>query len=129
MTNKEFADSLRMIADFFEGHDFPVPETHHTFSYYDLDTKEEMARLARALGSCEKELDEKFLRLRHKFGKITFEAIANRFQICERVVVGKKIVPEVVIPERRIPASEVEIIEWHCPDSLLGVSSDESASN
>jgi len=120
MTHKEYAESLRMIAAWFELHpEVKVPFDAKEFRYYDASSKTEMATLARALSPCEKCVNDDFFELHAQFGTITFRAVANRRDVCERVVTGTRQVEETVIPERIIPAHDEEIVEWRCPESLL----------
>jgi hypothetical protein len=128
MTNKEYAESLRLIADFFEKHqELNVPWRASEFHYLNAFGKEEMARVARALGKCEKDVDETWFMLKKKFGHITFVAKDSRGAICERIAVGTKMVEETRTPAREveiIPAHEETIYEWKCPESLLEEASD-----
>lgn len=124
MTNKEYADSLRLIADFFEQHtEIEIPQSER-FDYYRYDTKADMAKLARALGGkTDKVVSGDWFELHHKFGAITFRAVANRADVCEKRQIGTRPVPEQVLfarPAETIPAHEEPIYEWVCPDSLLG---------
>jgi len=125
MTHKEYADSLRAIADFFEQHEeVPLPHDAHNFDYYSANTREAMATVATALGSCAKRLiaDSTLFALERPFGNVAFRAIAIRENVCKRVVTGKKFVPSRIIPampERVVPAEEVDIIEWRCDEPLL----------
>lgn len=129
MTNVEYANSLRLIADFFASHpEIPIPHDATPFNYFSANSKESIARLVRALGACEKRYDAAFagsFEIHKTFGTITFRAIADRDRVCERVVVGKKTVPETVIPakpmepERVIAAHEEDVIEWRCEESIL----------
>jgi hypothetical protein len=123
MTHKEYADGLRAIADFFEQHEeIGLPHDAEYFSYFSAQTKEEMALLSRALGSCNKKYGDWQFILSRNFGAVTFRAIVSREQICKRVVVGKKAIPGHVLPakpEEYIPAHEEDVIEWQCDEPLL----------
>ena len=127
ITNKEYADSLRLIADLFETHpEIEIPHYAATFDYFSAHTKADLARIVRAAGRPVKKLyDTAFpgsFEVLIPFGGITFRAIANRDAVCERVVVAKQVVAEVVIPAREaetIPAHEEDIVEWRCDSALL----------
>ena len=123
MTHKEFADSLRKIATFFEKHtELKVPGSLAEIKYFEANGKAEMAQVAKALGSCQKEVEGNWFHLVKMFGEIKFIAVDYRNRICQKVVVGTKMVEEVRTPAREeeiIPAHEVEVYEWHCPESLL----------
>jgi len=122
MTHKEYADSLRTIAKFFEEHEeLPLPHDADTFNYFSAYTKPEMALVAHALGSSTKEFTDSMFHLNHQFGTIKFSAIAYREEVCERIVVGKKTVPAHVIPakpEQYIPSAEEDVVEWRCEPIL-----------
>lgn len=115
-----FADTCRKLADFYEAHpDIPSP-THDNFNVY--VEKDELPRIAKEIGSCKKNVDDTYFELVKDFGTMTISFFVYRNQVCEKVVVGKKIIPEYVIPaseERVIPEHEEDVVEWRCPDSLL----------
>jgi hypothetical protein len=121
MTHKEYADSLRLIADWFEQHEgIPLPGGCDTFNYFALDTREEMAMLARMLGGkVEKEFVTDWFKLKRKFGEITFIATANRSQVCRRVVIGKKKVVQSVPVSYRDETVEVDDVEWQCDEPIF----------
>src|SRR3990167_9765901 len=128
MTHKEYADSLRLIADWFEQHE-EIPLQFHAeeFDYFEACNRTDFAKLTRALmgAKTEKVFDRSFsgsFEISRMFGAIKFCAIGRKDNVCERVVVGKTLVPEAVIPaqpETVIPSHEEEIVEWQCKDSLL----------
>lgn len=118
MTNAEYAAALRQIADWYEAHSemkqpFPVLRVGGVYG------RKELSAFARALGTCKKSFDEKFARVERDFGGVVLEAFDWRENVCERVVLGHRIVPKKVIPRQVIPEHEEEIIEWGCPESLL----------
>jgi hypothetical protein len=121
MTNKEYADNLRLLADFFEQHtEVKIPYNAGEFNYYSAQSKTEMATLARALGKCDKVVTDTFFELHAQIGEIKFRASTWREKICTRRQVGSISVPaspEVLIPARE--AGETPVYEWHCPDSLF----------
>ena len=126
MTRKEYADSLRMIADFFEHHEeIALPHDAAAFNYLAVHTRSQIASLVRALGTCTKHYNEDFIgafAVRRMFGSIAFRGIANRDAVCERVEVGQNHIPECVIPakpEETIPAHIEPIYEWRCSDTTL----------
>lgn len=115
MENKEYADSLRMIADWFEAHpDMPLPYQADEIDIFAVHSREQMENVARQFGSCEKEYSEGLFMLKKKIGEITLRAVANRNEVCKRKVVGAKLVPEQVIP-----AHNVDIVEWECFETPL----------
>jgi len=98
-----------------------------SFQIYAWDTKDEAAQMAKAMGTCEKSYDDTFFRLIKKFGTVTLVGVFSRQQVCERVVVGTKEVeveeadPVAVaaIPKVKVK-KQIEIVEWKCPENLLG---------
>lgn len=123
LTTKEYADSLRELADFYDLHPEVETPTSRT-AVYATDTKENVVLILRALGSCEKIYEDSFFKLRKKFNTITLEFVFMRNAVCTPRVVGQreveaKLVPERLIPSEVIPAYTEDIIEWDCEESLL----------
>src|ERR1019366_185037 len=115
MTNKEYANSLRLVADWFEAHpEVEPPHDAEEIALYNVHTRAEMETVARNMGTCEKEYTDGYFKLRKKFEGITLVAVASREQVCKRKVVGAKLVPEQVIA-----AHNVDIVEWECFDTPL----------
>lgn len=94
---------------------------------YAWNTKDEARIMARAMGTFEKKADENFLELKKKFGSLIVAAVFSRNQVCKRVVVGTKEIPEEVVPEKVTPAHTVEIVEWQCPSLLDSVEEESEA--
>jgi len=115
MTHKEYADSLRLIADFFESHtDVELPFGGEQFEYFNASAR---SHLVAALGSCKKEFDSDFpgsFTLVKHFGTIEFRAIAQKSEVCTKKIIGTR-----HIPERIIRAHDEEIVEWDCHESIL----------
>jgi hypothetical protein len=127
MTHKEYADSLRMIADFFEAHEeLPLPHDAEVFPIYSVSDREDLQPWLRALGSIEKRFDGHWFRPRHRFGTIDLELVLYRENICRRVVKGVETVtvleadPEALkkVPMREV-TREQEIVEWECDEPVL----------
>lgn len=111
--NKSYADSLRAVADLYENHpELPLPQMEHC--NFAMDTKDDAANLAKALGTFEKVYTDDLLIVKKKVGCIETKFYFTRENVCTPTVVGKKMEPEVYIPGRLIPAREVDIIEWDC---------------
>lgn len=126
MTNLEYANGLRLAADFYEAHpEIPVPgDKLDNFSTNGKD----MARLVvKALGYCDKKYyDNGLLDITAKRGAITLRFVFLRDDVCEKVVVGTKTIPAHVIPataEVEVPEQVIEETEWRC-GSLLSPSED-----
>jgi hypothetical protein len=124
MTHKEYADSLRLIADWVEVHpEIPVP-SNEAIKIFAAGDKDRLKLCARALGDSEKihSLEFNLFTLRKRFGCLYVDVIISRSAVCKRIVKGTKPVPEVTIPakpEQVIPAHEEEIVEWDCSEPLL----------
>ena len=115
MTPKEYAKSLRLIAEWYEHQTdgVPVPETDLIACIYGQDHKAQAAQaleLSKALGDCEKEYASGgYFFLRRMFGSIRFSFLFNREAICTRRVVAKKETPGYWV----LPHIE-EVVEWDC---------------
>ena len=122
--HKEYATGLRLVADFIEQHpELPLPPTE--FSNYSLNTKEEAEKLMRALGTCEKVYTDQMFYLVKKFGALTYRGVFFRDEVCTRIQVGEKLVPEHHLPARDAEtiAEHMEpVYEWRCPGSVLNES-------
>jgi hypothetical protein len=128
-----YSQGLREIADFYDAHPevkLPFEGTLSEFRIYGL-SKAELAPTLRAFGKAEK-----------KYTNDTFEIVKTfpsgrklytynpRNSICEKKVVGTKIVPAepektvvVVVPAK--PEREEEIVVWDCGESLLAITADQ----
>lgn len=93
-------------------------------SIWGPDTKEEMANIARAMGTCSKMHNDAVLILKKCFGPVELKKIAWRNYICERKVVGTKTVTKQTPIGFREEQVEEEIIEWECPSILKEESND-----
>lgn len=120
---EDFIQALRDLADFFEQHpDVPAPRWQQSISLFAsyANPKADMAAVARAMGSAAKNYSDELVTLRKPFGEwLELTMHANRDEVCERVVVGTKIIP--AEPKRIIPAQPArteDIVEWHCTPLL-----------
>lgn len=128
---REYILGLRALADWYEQNPEVVTladSTLSAFPYYELDSKEFAAKVARAMMTCEKKVsDGGLLYLKRKFHGITLQFLFDRNIVCERRVVGKRQVPAEVIPERVIEAHEEDIVEWDCGSLLAPTKPDNRA--
>ena len=121
ITNSELAAQLRALADIYEAH--PDVAQPYSVQYgnpelYFCRDKDQFAATVKAFGPGEKR-DEK---TNSMSGTISFvpsafraiEIVAYKAQVCERVVVGTREIPEQRIPEKVIPARTEEIVEYRC---------------
>jgi hypothetical protein len=127
MTNQEYANSLRLIANFLESHpELPCPE--QTLTSYSLHDKKRFSLVARSLshgGRCEKVYEDTIVNLTRDFDGITLRYIGVRSNVCEQIRVGTKFVPEQYVPPRPaveahvVPEHEEAVYEWRCAPALL----------
>ena len=114
----QFLFGLRELLEFVETHPgFPLPVLPR-FSV-SVGSKEDLADAARTLGKVQKEVSSAWYSIQRQFGSITLDIFAARDRVCERVVVGTKVIParpEVLLPA--VPERTEEIVEWKC-GSLL----------
>jgi hypothetical protein len=121
---KEFVEGLRELARIFETTELQLPRWAQdiTVFLYSNNVKQEMARSAHFIGRADKDYSDEVFQLTKKLGNLlTLRIMANREEVCERVVVGKKFEPEHVIPakeEQFVPAREIEVVEWRCTPLL-----------
>lgn len=109
----EFIRDLRAIADFYDTYDVPIPSVFRLDAF--LETKAEIIEVARKLGTVQKGVPtDNWFFLTKKFGNIQIDWNVARKEVCERVVVGQR-----EVPERLIPASLEDVVEWRC-DPILG---------
>lgn len=115
MTNTEYANGLRQIANWYEAHP-EVPQPHQNFQVFTARTRAELECVVRAMESCKKVQDPNLnlFRLCRDFGGIRVEFITSLSEVCTKRVIRTETVPEHVIP-----ACTREIIEWDCHSSLL----------
>lgn len=126
---QEYVTGLRKLADFIESLNVTEAEQGevpvmsgfwfgHKLQGF-VHSKEDIAIWARTLGSFEKQFDSNYLELNKRFSEnVSIEVNVTRNVICERVVVGKKTVPETYIPSKFVAEHEEEIVEWRCPEDL-----------
>ena len=127
MTHSEYANGLRLVADFLEANpDVPLPED--TLTSYSLHDKKRLSIVARALshgGRCEKVYEDTIVNLKRDFGGIILRYIGVRSNVCTQVKVGTKVVPEQYVPPRPaveahvVPEHEEAIYEWRCDPVLV----------
>lgn len=125
MNKTEYVAALRELTDFVESKPFSDSlkwswGTELNFFIYD---KEEFAKVCLALGSFKKESNDAFTsaKLELPLGA-KINVYGDKNEICEKVVVGKRIVP--AQPAKTVPAveeHEEDVFEWKCPESFLGL--------
>ena len=118
----ELIRGLRAAADHYESHpELPAPVSNVTLMLF-ANTRDEAAKYARMVGG-EKSDDGPDIRLRRKFSDcVSLAMYVPKIISCDKVKTGTKIIPataEKVLPAT--PEQEIDVYEWHCPDSLLGL--------
>ena len=128
MTNKEFAERLRKLAQVYEENP-DAPQLYHLGecqheTVFAMD-KAAAALAIKAFGPGDKSDDHDWL----DYQPTAFPEIRVKVHkpgVCERVKVGERPVPETVVParpaeaERLIPAHTEEVWEWQCGPLLAG---------
>ena len=125
MTHAQYADSLRQVAEFIEAHPeiaLPTENRLNVFPRVDCDeVKNHAARTAHALRHVKKEEFGDHIQLVADFGGFTYQVWYPRDQICERIEVGRKVVPakpqETIIHEA-VPEHEEVVYGWKCQPIL-----------
>ena len=120
MTPKQYAKSLRLIADWYEHQveSMPIPYDFCGAVLYWDDEKAQAAQaieIAHALGDTEKVHQNEYLTIQRKFGELYLKFLFNRSAVCTRRVVGEEEVPEHIIA-----GYTKEIVEWDCHPLLAG---------
>jgi hypothetical protein len=120
---QEWADGLREMADFADRHPDLFNSRGEKFNIFATDAKD-FARKARALGKADKIQEGSFYILRRRFGPHMVDLNIFRKELCEKVLVGTKIVsrqdPELIAAVPVIEVTE-DVYEWHCPESILAL--------
>lgn len=121
----DFIQGLRDLAQFIEDHPELSLPLAATFTNYGYDSKAEASMLAAAMRPCKKDYQDTLFSLIKEFGPHSLRFVFMRNEVCEPVVIGKRIIPAVeakMVPAKLIeaqPEREEEIVEWRCGTSLL----------
>lgn len=136
----EYIAGLRMLADLLEARpDLELPFDGSggemtVFVTRQDGQKERMAAWSKALPGRKDKRETgsngELLSMRARLRGLNFQVIADRNEVCERVVVGTKTETKTVkdpallaeVPEVEV-TEEVEIVEWHCNSILAGAAS------
>lgn len=133
---QELIDGLRAAADFLDQHpDIPVADditvdVSSVIPYGDWDQEARVAQVARAMSPCTKDYSPSLLYLRRQFGPVTVEAFTGRSSVCERRVVGTRVVEREVVVTPAVTTTETveeEIVEWECKPLLAPAAVDKAA--
>jgi hypothetical protein len=116
LTTAQFVHILRKLAALYEQKPtLPVVYAlgHMGDAIY-CHSKEEFATTVKAFGGGEKDATDQTIEF-YPVAFPTLKIVAFKNQVCERVVVGKRIIP--ALPAFTLPATkehEEEIVEWRC---------------
>lgn len=121
--SSEYAKGLRELADFVELHpEFGEPYQYE-FNVFGTD-KNALTKFVQASGNVMKDTDANFFFVTKKFsGGVRLNFNVRHENICEKVEIGRKIVPareETVLPAQ--PEHEEIQYSWKCP-TILGEAS------
>jgi len=115
----ELVAGFRWLADFFEQHqEVGLPlSTDCTVFANKATSKQEARTFHRAVGGrLDKIFDDSVMHMTYRVSNLlNLRFMAYREDVCERVVVGTKIIP--ATEERVIPAEperQEDLVEWHC---------------
>jgi hypothetical protein len=119
----EIAVGLRALADFIEAHpDLTYPTYLRRPSVWCPTSADEVAELIRAAKAdgvqIEKQHSDTQRNVRFRFGAVKAEALVNKDEVCERVVVGQKVElvpdPTYIPPDVPLVEQVVDVTEWRC---------------
>lgn len=120
----KYVAGLRKIADTIEANpELIVP--YLGAGVVQCGTVEEIRAFVKAFGGkWAKRSDENDFEMVQELSYgLSLMIFASHENVCQRVVVGTKHIPEIVVPaseERVIPAHEIEQVKWVCPEVLAG---------
>lgn len=123
MTNSEYVKALRQLADVYEKHpEMTLPyEGVSSIMWVFTWEAEEFARTVAAFGKGNKRFADDSLLFLPDIGGLNIQVRCQREQVCERKVIGRKFIPEKIVPAKAaeiIPAHEEDIVEWDCKPIL-----------
>lgn len=120
MTTREGRiQGIRELLDLLEAEpEIPMPVGFAWANAYTFDDSLPASEMARLMKPVNKKVTASFYQLEKTFtGGVTYKVNYDRKAVCERVVTGTREVPAETIITK---AHTEEIVEWICPDSLLG---------
>ena len=120
MKPKEYAESLRLLADWFEQQPDDVPTPFPLISYYvwgfevPFERQKDLAlRIARSFGEADKDYVGDTFSISKNFGGIKLNYLFHRDVVCTARVVGTKQVEETLYVKTGRMIEE-NIVEWDC---------------
>jgi hypothetical protein len=112
MERQDFIDGLRELANIYEQKPWLEVPYQSTMWIFTQDAPTFIQQIA-AFGSGAKKYSGEDIEFIPNV-LLDLKVNCKREQICERKVVGKKLVPEQYHPAHTTPAHEEEIVEWEC---------------
>ncbi len=120
LTRESLVAGLRAMADWYEMTEAPMPYDPH-MAIYSINTKAEIAALARQMGDCDKVIQNEMFSVTKAFGPVEIRGVVYRNQVCERVVVGYETVTIPAQPAKPEETIAKEIVEWKCGSLMASV--------
>jgi hypothetical protein len=128
-SREAYIRGLRTLASFLEAHPLiPTPTQCYRLRLNDSFTREELSAIARSVSKAKKEFYDESFQLQIPVidsevydERVSITLTTEREAVCERIVVGTKLVPAST-SVYETPEHEEEIIEWRCIASLLSQS-------
>ncbi len=124
--SQAFIDALREFADFVERHDLDYAQYQLKSTYFlplnkCFSTKEDLIASTKGMGFLSKVAEGTHFSLRKQIGPFMIDFFIDRELVCEAIPVKKILPAEPARPATEaLPEREVTVIEWKCPESLLG---------
>ena len=116
----KFSDIEDLIAFLRDRPELGIYGSPYLAIYHRCDNPEEFSRLARLLGAATKTPDDDDLELTKTFGESKIVLYISHEIICEKRIVGKRVVPSRPATEA-VEEHEEDVVEWVCPPSILAL--------
>jgi hypothetical protein len=121
-SNQKIVSELRALADLLERNEVlnQMWFCNSSALVCRVDTKEELvSAITTAGGKWNKEDAGDSLCVTRHIGAAYVRLFISRDQVCEKRVTKKTVPakPEMILPAQ--PERTVDVVEWHCPDSIL----------
>lgn len=112
----KYVKGLRDLAEMLESEPDIILPVEQDFYAYTME-KDVFKRGVKAIGLRGRKVleNDQWANYIVQFGPIKYRLYIDRGQVCERIVVGKKAVAEVVIP-----AHDEDVVDWKCEPWLGG---------
>src|SRR5262245_59716599 len=118
MTRESLIASMRAMLDHLEKNpEIPLP---YFGSYASYVHPGQLASAVKALGAREKTYDETDANFIERFGDISLNVFVQRDAVCQRKVVGQKLVKVRRVKEWEEVDQMVDEVQWDCAGSALG---------